>query len=409
MRICIVTTAFPRWPGDNRGTFIWEAARAVRAAGASVRVIAMHSPGARTREMLEGVEVIRPRYLAPERLEVLQSAMGGLPIVWKQKPWARLVLGPFLAVHTLAVMRHARDCDVIHANWTLSAAAAWAGRAFHQRPILATVQGSDIFQAPRLPFVRPVTRAALRGCVRVLALSRALAEATAGLGVPAERIEVLPNGVDVGQFRPSPAEAREPLIVFTGSLIERKGLRYLLQAMPLIRQKLPDQRLAVIGEGPQQAELQTLAGQLGLAEAVDFLGAQPPEAVGRWLARARLFVLPSVEEGLGVVLLEALASGTPCLGSRVGGIPDVVTADVGALVPPADPAALAEAAVGLLSDPAGWQALSRAARRRAETVYSWRRVAGRLLTLYQWAAAPSGAPPPAEAEPALVVKGDDVG
>ncbi|MCS7010975.1 MAG: glycosyltransferase [Anaerolineales bacterium] len=391
LRVCIATTSFPRWLGDSRGTFIWEAARAVKLAGADVHVIAMHSPGARTFEVLDGILVIRPRYLVPERLEVLQNAMGGLPVVWSRNPWARFALAPFILAHTLAIIRYGRNCDVIHANWTLSAFAAYAGQWAHGRPILVTVQGSDVFQAPRVPLIRLITKLTLRGCARVLALSRSLAEVTAQLGVPVEQIEVLPNGVDVDYFRPS--EKREPLILFVGSLIERKGVRYLLEAMRFIHQTLPQLRLVIIGEGPQQAELQTLANRLGLANVVMFLGSQPPDAVSNWLSRAQLCVLPSVEEGLGVVLLEALASGTPCIGARVGGIPDVVTEEVGALVPPAEPSALAQAALRILRDPELWQAMSRAARQRAESQYSWRGIAKRLLTLYEWAATHAGQRP----------------
>src|SRR3989304_6742040 len=126
MKVCIVTTSFPRWPQDTKGTFVLEAARAVREQGVKVRVIAMHNPGSKTKEVFPpDIEVIRPRYLWPERWEVLQTEGGGLPTLWKRRPLARPALIPFFITHTLAIMRYSRDCDLVHANWTLAAAPAW--------------------------------------------------------------------------------------------------------------------------------------------------------------------------------------------------------------------------------------------------------------------------------------------
>jgi len=101
------------------------------------------------------------------------------------------------------------------------------------------------------------------------------------------------------------------------------------------------------------------------------------------MRRARLFVLPSIEEGLGVVILEALASGTPCVGSHVGGIPDAISPDVGMLVPPADEYALSQAIIRLLADEEAWRTMSRHARARALEHYAWAHSAKRLTEIYQ--------------------------
>lgn len=381
MKVCIVTTAFPRWPGDDRGIFVFEAARAVQALGAQVRVIAMHSPGAKTREAMDAIDIIRPRYLWPERLEVLQKEGGGLPIIWRRSKLARLAALPFGLVHTMTIMRYARGCDIVHANWTLSAAAAVLAQSVHRLPVVVTVQGSDVFQAARIPVVDRVTTAALQRCVRVLALSHSLANAVIDLGVSPSKIETVPNGVDIDRFQPTDSE-REPLILFVGSLIERKGVRYLIAALPYVLQVLPDYRLAIVGEGAQRPDLETLTAALGVSKSIDFVGPQTPQQVSSWMQRAKLFVLPSLEEGLGVVLLESLASGTPCIGTDVGGIPDVVTPDVGRLVPPSDPRTLSVAMLDILTSPAGWHIMSHNARLRAQTYYSWRAIGARLMNVY---------------------------
>lgn len=381
MRICICSTNFPRWAGDFRVPFIYEAARAVQEQGHFVRVVTMHTPGAKDSESFDGLEVIRLRYL-PERWEILQRDAAGIPSAWKSNRWARLAIFPFAARFAQGVARYAADCDLLHANWTLSAMAAWFGQPLHRRPYLVTVQGSDIFTAPRIPLVKLLTRLALNRAGQVLALSSALAQAAVALGVDAKRVQVLPNGVNVERFPYLPDAPRQPWIVFVGSLIERKGVRHLLQAMPTVLAHCPTCRLVIIGEGEQATALQQLSHTLQLDDRVQFVGTQSQAQVGEWLRQARLFVLPSIEEGQGVVLLEALASGTPCVGSAVGGIQDVITEDVGRLVPAENAAALAQAMIAVL-EADDWEVLSRNARRRIEEVYDWKNLAMRLVSMYQ--------------------------
>lgn len=383
LKVCIVTTAFPRWEGDAQGSFIWEAVRSVARAGAQVRVIAMHAPGAATCETIQGIEVIRPRYLPKESWEILRREGGGLPIMWRRKKWARLLFLPFAAVHTLAVVRHARDCDLVHANWTLSAAAANLGRLIHRRPVVATLQGSDIFQVPRSKPGKWFTQRALAPCDRVIVLSQALKQATAALGVPPARLTVVPNGVNTAEFSPGRPEEREDLILFVGSLIPRKAANVLLDALPGVLGKHPSYRLVLLGDGPDEQSLRIQATGLGLDDKVTFLGFRPQAEVRALMRRARVFVLPSLEEGLGVVLLEALACGTPIVASGVDGIVDVVIPDVGVLVPPADPRALARGILQVLANETSWEAMSAAARARAESVYDWDIIAGQLMSVYR--------------------------
>jgi len=382
VKICIVTTAFPRWAGDFRAIFVYEAAQALKRQGCQVRVIAMHNPGAKKREEMNGVEVIRLPY-APRRWEVLQKDSAGIPAAWKQNPAARLLMLPFMAVHTWAVAKYAADCDIIHANWTLSAASAWASQWVHRRPFVVTVQGSDIFQAPKIPLVRQATRLALQRAGRVMALSRSLADATAALGIPGKKISVVPNGVNLANFPHQPGAPRESIILYAGTLIPRKAPDLLIRAMPEILARLPDYRLVLVGEGEMRPALESLAAELNLGEKVMFVGTQTQQQVGEWMRKSGVFVLPSYEEGQGVVLVEALASGTPCVGTTAGGIPDVVTEDVGAVVPPGDVSALAQAIIQTLVDPVRWETLCRQARQRAETVYDWDQIAQGLISIYK--------------------------
>ncbi len=380
MKILFVTTSFPRWAGDARAPFILEAARAIHRRGVDVRVLAMHTPGSKSFEIWDGIEIYRPQYL-PERWEILQSEGGGLPEVWKKMFIARLVVLPFLIVHIIYVLRLSRGCDLIHSNWTLSSVAAWISSWFHKKPMFTTVQGSDIFQAVKIPAVGFLTRLALSANRKIFALSRALANELISLGIPSGKIVLIPNGVDINKF-PKGETARDQIILFVASLIKRKGLEFLIRAFTGLILRFPSSQLIIIGEGPLRNSLEKMASAQVNTSKIIFLGGQTQEQVSEWMRRAKIFILPSLEEGLGVVLLEALASGTPCIGSNVGGIPDVISPDVGVLVPPADSQALQTAIETLLINEIDWLEYSRNARHRAEREYSWDEIALKILGYY---------------------------
>jgi len=302
--------------------------------------------------------------------------------VWKKSRLARLQIIPFIIVHTLAVARYARDCDVIHAQWTLSAGSSRLSRIIHHSPIVVTLHGSDIFQVTQSWLGLLLTRWVLRGCDQIVAVSQALKEFTLESVAGSASIAVIPDGVNLNHFKP-PRERRKPVILYVGSLIKRKGVVYLLEAMAKLTRSAPSLELKIIGDGPEKPELEEIAAQLGLGRRVSFLGFLPPDEVRQWMQRAKLFVLPSVEEGLGVVLLEALACGTPIVASRIGGIPEVLTPEVGILVPPTDVDALSEAILQALNDEEQWQEMSLNARKRAEEVYDWRKIGAQLIEIYR--------------------------
>jgi glycosyltransferase involved in cell wall biosynthesis len=380
LSVLVATTSFPRWKGDYRGTFIWEGCRALAALGAQVQVVAPHAPGSPMHEAIGDVEIFRPRYLLPERWELLLETPGGLPLLWKRR-FGRLSVFPFFFSHALAIARFARGCDLIHSHWILSAFAASLTAPLHRRPIVVSVQGSDGYQAMRMPVFGALGRSALRGARRVIALSGSLAEVAAESGVPRRKIAVIPNGVDTEFFSPN-GTPREPVVLCAGSLIQRKGVDTLIEAMALVHRRHPQWRLVVIGEGPRRRELEKLAEQSGLEGAVLFTGSLVPKEVARWMRRSALFALPSREEAQGVAMLEALASGTPCVASRVGGIPEVLDPDWGVLVPPDSPQALGGALRDLIERAGRRRAMGKAAASEVPARYDWSVIAKRILAVY---------------------------
>jgi glycosyltransferase involved in cell wall biosynthesis len=389
MKICIVTTAFPRWPGDNRAPFIYNAAKAVQDLGHQVRVLAMHCPGAQSHETMEGIEVFRPRYL-PDRFEIIQKDRGGIPSAWQTNRSTGLALIFFTIVHTLGTARYARNCDLIHANWTLSGLAALSSRPIHRKSYIVTVHGSDIFQGAAIPLVRFLTGMCLKRANRVIAVSSALARAVEDIGIPSNLVNVIPDGVDATFFHP-PTDPREHVILFVGTLSKNKGIKYLLQAFAEVCHsfKDPDLRLDLVGDGPEKQSLMDLVKQLEIQSKVSFLGSLSQKEVSCRMRQSLLFVLPSLREGFGVVLLEALASGTPCIGSLTGGIPDIITPDVGRLVPPEKPVALKDAILEILQDPSLQIEMGKRARQKILDHFTWEIIGKQLDAIYKEVGHPS--------------------
>ena len=380
LKICVVTTAFPRWEGDNRAPFIYGWVKALHDMGVQVRVIAMHNPGAKSKEYMEGIEVIRLRYL-PEKLEVMQLESGGIPVAWKKRPLSRLTLIPFLMVHTFSVAKYARGFDLVHANWTLSAFSAWISYPFHNKPFIATVLGSDIYEGAQNPLIASISKFILMHALKIISPSKALAEETSALGLPAEKIGVVYNGINTDVFHPGKKEKGNYLL-FVGSLIERKGAQYLICAFARVIKDHPDYRLIIIGEGSEKEKLIELTQSLSLSNHIEFLGSLSQNEVGEWMRQAAIFICPSIEEALGQVLLEAMSSGIPIIASNVGGIPEVITPDVGILVKPEDPDALADAIHRLIIDKQVALVMGKKGRLKVVQHYTWKCIAKQLLEIY---------------------------
>jgi glycosyltransferase involved in cell wall biosynthesis len=238
----------------------------------------------------------------------------------------------------------------------------------------------------------------LRDADAFVAMSRVIREEMVAAGVPEERVRVLRHGVDTERFRPaSPAERADlrtrlglpdaVLAVFSGRLLRGKGLETLLDAFSRVASSAPGLRLVLVGSGEGQAlsveeDLRRRAAGADLAGRVVFTGRL--ERVEDALRAGDLFVFPSVFEALGIALVEAAACGLPAVATRTGGIVDVVEdGSSGALVAPADAAALGEALRALASDAALRAEMGREARRIAVSRFDERDGLDRYRALFR--------------------------
>ena len=181
--------------------------------------------------------------------------------------------------------------------------------------------------------------------------------AEAVYGVPAARIAVVPEPIDLAEWRRrfaragSAHERERPTVLTVARLYPRKHVDDLLEAAVLLRQRIPDVQVRIVGDGPEAARLHAMHRRLELGESVVFLGHVDRDTLALEYARARCFCLPTVQEGFGLVFAEAMAAGLPVVACRAAAVPEIVhDGETGLLVPPRTPPAIATALARILDD-----------------------------------------------------------
>ena len=323
MKVLQLTSSYPRWDGDTSGIFIHDLARALVAADVEVHVVAPHDAGASRREVLDGVHVRRFRY-APDGAEVL-AHRGGLLAASRSVVRAPLI-PVFMVAYAWSAFREVRRVrpDVIHAHWWFPGGLVGAlVSRLTGVPLVVTVHGSDLHLPLRGLGGRVLRRAAVVGTV-----SEALRGAVFDrFGVEADVLRMPVDVKYVAAFRP--ADPPPLRLVAVGRNAPEKGFDVLLRAIDGL-----DAEVDIYGVGTESLAGARVRGH----------GAVSRGEIAAALSHAHALVVPSRNEGLGLVALEGMASGRPVIASAVGGLVETVEDGVdGILVPPDDPAALAGA------------------------------------------------------------------
>jgi glycosyltransferase involved in cell wall biosynthesis len=381
MRIVIVAEYYPRAADPTQGIWAHRQAVAARDAGVDVRVLVLHRPlpsladarrlrlgaaGATLRqpphEVIEGIHVDYVRYLSPPR------------------PWSYGTWGAWAAPALRRALRRLRrefPFDLAHAHYAVPAGDA-VRRAASRLPLLVSVHGGDVHgaHAGSDAVWRTLGHARL-----VLANSAGTARRCAQRG--ALRTRVVHLGTDLPAEPTQPPRA--PTLVTVGNLIARKRQADVIEAMALLRDRRPDLRYVIVGEGPDREALRDLAAARGVADRVELRGRLPHAEAVAVARQGSLFVMPSVAEAFGVSYVEAMAAGVPAIGSRGEDGPEEIAAAGGGieLVPPHDPRALAQTLDTLLADPALLAALRAEARDTVAREFTWERCGRETVAAYE--------------------------
>jgi glycosyltransferase involved in cell wall biosynthesis len=402
--VVMVTTSYPRFPGDSVGTFMEPIAKSVAARGHEVHVVAPWHPLVTRGADEQGVRFHFYKYAPAARLNVFGYAEAmRADVSLRGAAYLAAPLALAAGWRTARTVALGHRATVMHGHWVIPGGVT-AAAAAPSLPLVVSLHGSDVYVAETFRAARRAARAAFARAGVITACSADLADRAIALGADAARVEVVPYGVDVVRFRPD-AQARTavrhqlgvgtgvPLVFAAGRLVRKKGFEYLLDALPLLG-PASNTVLAIAGAGDLEAELRERAAAARVGGRVRFLGNLPQGDVAAHLAAADLVVVPSVRDdsgnvdGLPNIVLEALASGTPLVTTAAGGIGAVVeNGRTAVVVPERDPAALARAIAFVTSDAAMAARLGAEARTLVNTRFGWNRVAERLEAAYDRALA----------------------
>lgn len=379
IRLLTLSTLYPNPAQPNHGVFVENRLRHLLASGQADSTVLAPVPWFPRRappagavpasEMRHGIAVHHPRYLAPPAVGMLTN-----PLTLYRA--ARATLRQLLA----------QGCtfDIIDGHYLYpdGVAAVWLAREFG-KPVVLTARGSDTSQLPHYRIPGRLIRQAIARVDALIAVSAALKEGLVALGAPAEKVTVLRNGVDLSGFRPvaDRTAARAalgldgPTLLSVGHLIERKRIGLTIEALT----RLPAHTLLLVGAGPEEPALRSLAVALGVAARVRFEGSRPHAELPRYYTAADVMVLASSREGWANVLLESMACGTPVVATPAWGSREAVAApEAGIVVDEATPQALAAAIAHLIGAPP-----DRAATRAYAERFSWDETTKGQLALFR--------------------------
>jgi glycosyltransferase involved in cell wall biosynthesis len=393
--VLILTTSFPLNASIAVGIHIFEKCRHLIKKGVKVHVIAPHQAGSKTKDIVDGIRVDRFRYFFPVKWQ--RVAYGsGIPTNLMNSWLARIQLPFFLLAFLFAAVKKVKRVDIIHCHWSIAGlVGVIVGKLFNKK-IVMMVHGAELFVMGNHPILRFVLKH-----VDLCICNSTFTEKKILEICPVKEHVVISPGVDIHRFYPqknvpnlrnrlniSPTEI---FVLTIGKFIPRKGIEYLIDAFNIIvhKKKIDTIKLRIGGRGPLKPKYENMINQYSLSNFIGFLEYINDEQIPSYYTETDIFVLPSIvdergdTEGLGVVFLEANACQTAVIGSRVGGIKDVIHDGVnGYYVEQKNAADLADKIIKLAHDPNLREKMGKNGRKIVEQRFNWDMITAKLVDIY---------------------------
>lgn len=388
-RVLILTQSFIKYRGDILSKHIFVAAKLLSGANWQVSVLAPHEKGLARHELIQGVEIFRFRYFL-EKWERL-AYTGRMQELVVKNPFNLFVLFPLFLYHFLhagsrLALRKRPSC--IHAHWWIpTGVLGCILSGLRNLPLLVTLHGTDVRLISRNPLFSSLAKWVFKHAAGITVVSEFIkAQLTGKLGVASEKIFVLPMPIDPEKIYQMEVPLPErKMILCVARLTRQKDLATLIRAFHLVLQKRDKLDLVIIGEGPEKANLQALIRDLGLERKVFLYDLMPQEILNEYYNKCYMVILPSIEEGFGLVVVEGQLCGKPVIGANSGGIPEIIEhGETGLLFPPEDHESLASAVEEVLEDRKLASRLSEAGYRSAGARFSQEAFLTKYVEVLRW-------------------------
>ncbi|MGY8814421.1 MAG: glycosyltransferase [Gammaproteobacteria bacterium] len=392
MRILVVTSTFPRWNSDTEPAFIFDLCKYLQRQGLVIDVLAPHAHGAKKHEILDGVTVYRYQYF----ISIMQNLTysGGIMANLKNNPLNYLLVPFLLIFQIIALFRRLRSTDyqLIHAHWLIPQGFTCA--LLNSLPgknigsLICTSHGGDLYSLDNT-IINKIKKWTIDKCDNFCVVSSAMKKKAAALGIAEDKVSIMPMGVDLDNlFIPVPGVDRlRKRLIFVGRLVEKKGVTCLLDAMVDVVNKFPDIELLVVGDGPLRCSLEKQASNLELNNNVNFYGSVQQHQLPDLYSSASIAVVPSIidssgdQEGLGLVIIEAMGCNCAIIASSLEAIRDVIDRQSGLLVTPGKPKELADKICYLINNPVLRRNMASIGREKALAHFNWTIAGNRYLQL----------------------------
>lgn len=390
MKIGVITSVYPEFEGDPHGIFVHRLMKEISKQGHDVYIIAPYS-GGKTDYVLDGVNVSKFNYFYPKKFQRLSGRSGMIDNV-KEGFLVKIQFLTFILFNVINSRMKLKNMDLIHVQWPIpNGLGALFLKTFYKIDYINTIHGEEVYLSQRY-HTMPILKLLVKNSFKTITNSSGTMKAGLKAGLEKEKLEIIPFGVDTNFFKPiNPQKDNEKFrILSIGYLIERKGFEYLIKSVKEVLKEHINVKLKIVGSGPLERHIKELINELKLENNIQIINNVSDEKLLELYNSSDLFVLPSIvdsqgnTEGLGVVLLEAMACKLSVIGSNIGGIPDIIQdGETGLLVPEKDIMGISKAIIELIENEELREFIALKGYKMVKDKFSWEKIGKKYLNIYK--------------------------